>query len=355
MAGRQPIPLTSDIQFPSNPNNLPTVHNLLSEEKTKSNKGNYASLLKPLHMNSLNNDKAQNGVPSVTWTEDEVKRMNALENLQYAVIGKFSFGWPQLEGIKEDDTVLNVILKETSRSESLFSLATTIEKPIHLDYATINKTRPSCARVKVQVDLLGELPNLVELEVADPIKNTSRVEKIRVVYDMLPKYCKKCILHRHNEEACRILHPELKKKEPTEDEKGNDNEGRHDQGTSRQTITEMQCRDEQKSHSQTYTTGELSIITSCNINLDIEEHTLMDKDELEDENMNIAAYANLQNRTKEVNVRPNGEYQSIVKWTKEETSATSQGDIFPSPLQIECVDGTQISEQEELLAFAYCE
>lgn len=74
------------------------------------------------------------------------------------------------------------------------------------------------------MDLLGELPNLVELEVADPIKNTSRVEKIRVVYDMLPKYCKKCILHRHNEEACRILHPELKKKEPTEDEKGNDNE-----------------------------------------------------------------------------------------------------------------------------------
>lgn len=89
----------------------------------------------------------------------------------------------------------------------------------------------------------------------------------------------------------------------------------HDQGTSRQTITEMQCRDEQKSHSQTYTTWELSIITSCNINLDIEEHTLMDKDKLEDENMNIVAYANLQNRTKEVNVRPNGEYQSIVKWT----------------------------------------
>lgn len=72
--------------------------------------------------------------------------------------------------------------------------------------------------------------------------------------------------------------------------------GRHDQGTSRQTITEMQCRDEQKSHSQTYTTGELSIITSCNINLDIEEHTLMDKDEPEDENMNIAAYANQSGR-----------------------------------------------------------
>lgn len=221
----------------------------------------------------------------MTWTEDEVKRMNALENLQYAVIGKFSFGWPQLEelrkmiraqchikgdfqiGLLRNKHVLIrlelfedfvnmmaitslmrpliyeekfIVTEETTQAmawisfpdlwptffgkESLFSLATTIGKPIHLDNATINKTRPSCARVKVQVDLLGELPNLVELEVADPIKNTSRVEKIREVYDMLPKYCKKCRLHGHNEEECKILHPELKKKEPTEDEKGNDNE-----------------------------------------------------------------------------------------------------------------------------------
>ncbi|KAK6786284.1 hypothetical protein RDI58_014809 [Solanum bulbocastanum] len=31
-----------------------------------------------------------NGVLRVTWTEDEVKRINTLENLQYAVIAKFS-------------------------------------------------------------------------------------------------------------------------------------------------------------------------------------------------------------------------------------------------------------------------
>jgi len=33
--------------------------------------------------------------------------------------------------------------------ESIFSLATAVGKPIHLDMATINKRRPSCARVKV--------------------------------------------------------------------------------------------------------------------------------------------------------------------------------------------------------------
>lgn len=42
--------------------------------------------------------------------------------------------------------------------ECLFSLANRVGKPLHLDMATINKTRPSCARVKVLVNLLAELP-----------------------------------------------------------------------------------------------------------------------------------------------------------------------------------------------------
>ncbi|KAH0698548.1 hypothetical protein KY284_012763 [Solanum tuberosum] len=95
--------------------------------------------------------------------------------------------------------------------ESLFSLASAIWKPIHLDMATINKTRPSCARVKVQVDLLVDLPKFVELEIEDPISQSSRVERIKVLYDVLPKYCKKCKLQGHNEDDCRVLHPELKK------------------------------------------------------------------------------------------------------------------------------------------------
>lgn len=33
--------------------------------------------------------------------------------------------------------------------ESLFSLASIVGKPIHLDMDIINETRPSCARVKV--------------------------------------------------------------------------------------------------------------------------------------------------------------------------------------------------------------
>lgn len=35
-------------------------------------------------------------MPRITWTEEEVDRMNVIENLQYAIIGKFSYGWPDL-------------------------------------------------------------------------------------------------------------------------------------------------------------------------------------------------------------------------------------------------------------------
>lgn len=31
------------------------------------------------------------------WTKNEVDRMNIIENLQYVVIGEFSYGWPEIE------------------------------------------------------------------------------------------------------------------------------------------------------------------------------------------------------------------------------------------------------------------
>ncbi|KAH0706313.1 hypothetical protein KY285_012270 [Solanum tuberosum] len=49
-------------------------------------------------------------------------------------------------------------------NEVLFSLAAVVGKPLQLDLATINKTRPSCARVKVQMDLLDEKPEVVQMQ-----------------------------------------------------------------------------------------------------------------------------------------------------------------------------------------------
>ncbi|WMV08314.1 hypothetical protein MTR67_001699 [Solanum verrucosum] len=205
--------------------------------------------------------------------------MNIIENLQYAVIGKFSYGWPEIEELRiqiprqrnvkgeckigllrnrhilmrfnTHDDFINMmskpnyyiqskdgysymkrpliydatfnIEKETMQAmgwisfsdlkptyfvkESIFLLASAVGKPLQLDMATINKTRPSCARVKVQVDLLADFPKFIEMEVVNEKTKSSRMEKTHIQYDMVPKYCKQCKLQGHAESDSRVLHP----------------------------------------------------------------------------------------------------------------------------------------------------
>ncbi|KAG5624599.1 hypothetical protein H5410_009817 [Solanum commersonii] len=66
--------------------------------------------------------------------------------------------------------------------ETIFSLASAVGKPLQVHMATLNKTRPSCVRVKVEVDLMGVFPNRIN----------------------------------HNEKECFIIHPELYPKEDEE-------------------------------------------------------------------------------------------------------------------------------------------
>lgn len=42
---------------------------------------------------------------------------------------------------------------------------TEVGKSLQVNMATLNKTRPSCARVKVEVDLLGEFPTRINVVV----------------------------------------------------------------------------------------------------------------------------------------------------------------------------------------------
>ncbi|KAH0640411.1 hypothetical protein KY285_036997 [Solanum tuberosum] len=92
--------------------------------------------------------------------------------------------------------------------ETIFSLAAAVGKPLQVDLATSNKTRPSCARVKVEVNLLGEFPKRVNVGIK---KKTGEIvaKWIDIKYDYLPKYCKSCKLQGHNEKECFVIHPEL--------------------------------------------------------------------------------------------------------------------------------------------------
>lgn len=78
-----------------------------------------------------------------------------------------------------------------------------------LDMATINKTRPNCARVKVLTNLLADRPKKVRMDIENESIGTVRMQWVKIQYDCIPKYCKECRLQGHNEEECSKLHPEL--------------------------------------------------------------------------------------------------------------------------------------------------
>lgn len=90
-----------------------------------------------------------------------------------------------------------------------FSLASAVGKPLHLDLATINKTRPSCAKVKVLLNLLDNLPTKVRMDILNEMSGTVRTEWVTVRYEYLPKYCKECKIQGHDMFECWRIHPEL--------------------------------------------------------------------------------------------------------------------------------------------------
>ncbi|KAK4361694.1 hypothetical protein RND71_020646 [Anisodus tanguticus] len=102
----------------------------------------------------------------------------------------------------------------------LFSIASAVGRPIAIDAATLNKTRPSCARVKVEADLLQEHPQRYNIQIMNGEEMETMSYKIR--YDFLPKYCTTCMLQGHDLQGCWKEHPELQpeKRNHGEDSKG---------------------------------------------------------------------------------------------------------------------------------------
>ncbi|XP_060216653.1 uncharacterized protein LOC132644112 [Lycium barbarum] len=97
-------------------------------------------------------------------------------------------------------------------------MASAVEKPLTLDVETINKIRPSCARVKVEVDLLVEHPKRVQIQAMDSKTGDVKSRWVKIHYDFMPKYCKECCLQGHDEEGCWKLHPDLLPDKESEEE-----------------------------------------------------------------------------------------------------------------------------------------
>jgi len=81
--------------------------------------------------------------------------------------------------------------------ESLFTMAKAVGKPLHVDMATKNKSRPSCAKIKVKVDLLRDFPKRINVGVKKDSSGEIISKWINIKYDYMPKYCKTCKLQGH--------------------------------------------------------------------------------------------------------------------------------------------------------------
>lgn len=107
--------------------------------------------------------------------------------------------------------------------------------------ATKNQIKPSqLCQGKGTGGYYADLPKYVNVEIVNLIRKEPRVEKVKIQYDFLPKYCKRCILQGHNEQDCLILHPELNQ------------------------VNENNNKQDKSSHSNDKTKGEVSNINRVN-------------------------------------------------------------------------------------------
>ncbi|KAF3681066.1 hypothetical protein FXO37_03065 [Capsicum annuum] len=84
---------------------------------------------------------------------------------------------------------------------------------------TKNQMRPSFACVKVEVDLVANLPTRVQINEEDDVTGEIKFKWIHIHYDYKPKYCKTYCLQGHDKISCWNMHPELMEKEDEEKNK----------------------------------------------------------------------------------------------------------------------------------------
>ncbi|KAG5601096.1 hypothetical protein H5410_032466 [Solanum commersonii] len=131
---------------------------------------NYVAILRPSPQSSkpvtMRPISYLHGEPTIIWEEEQVTQMIYKENLQYAVIGKFPYGMPEIKEpwkIIPKQCELKGLPPTIFVKEAIISLAAAVGKPLQVDMATQNQTRPSCARVKDEVVLLGEFPKRINI------------------------------------------------------------------------------------------------------------------------------------------------------------------------------------------------
>ncbi|KAI0504039.1 hypothetical protein KFK09_014986 [Dendrobium nobile] len=119
--------------------------------------------------------------------------------------------WTPFFDIKEESPIVPIWISFPNlrlhffNPKVLHALGTIFGRPLQTDQATASRTRPSVARVLVEVDISKKHPK----EVWVGSKAFGYLQKAE--FEKIPEFCTHCKVHGHANVDCFKLHPEFKK------------------------------------------------------------------------------------------------------------------------------------------------
>ena len=93
-------------------------------------------------------------------------------------------------------------------TETLFSIASVIIKPLRIDQVTASLARPSVAKVLVEYDVTQPPLQRIRISVGDSGFWQS------VIFEKIPMYCASCKHLGHSIETCYMVNPGLRPQRP---------------------------------------------------------------------------------------------------------------------------------------------
>ncbi|WMV19716.1 hypothetical protein MTR67_013101 [Solanum verrucosum] len=143
----------------------------------------------------LKSIKYVHGEPTLQFTFKELGEFATEEGLYQAIVMKFSYGAPEIQELRSilpEQFAIKGLPTSLFARKSFLSIASAAGRLIAIDKATQVRSRPSTARVKVELDLLDKHPKRIKLQYLD--EESSKILKHfqEIVYDNLPLYCTNC-------------------------------------------------------------------------------------------------------------------------------------------------------------------
>ncbi|XP_019265782.1 PREDICTED: uncharacterized protein LOC109243329 [Nicotiana attenuata] len=146
--------------------------------------------------------------------ENKFKRKDGVDNIMKQALDSWGDSSSKSgEGDDQGDNSMMAVESDAAEYDSIFALPAKSDEDEEDDVNDeVFDTRPSCAKVKVEVNLLATLPQRIKIiEEADET-GPEESKWIKIKYDYMPKYCKTCNKQGQNGGECLVIHPELHKK-----------------------------------------------------------------------------------------------------------------------------------------------